>query len=289
MREILFNEALIKSASCYGKLAKLQQEIANSDENYIRLKLDIEKSTGLTFAFCLSFLPLLAESKGKELVIIANSKIIKNMCKIGVIDWKDSIILKDVDISRYLMEKARMIKSSEDIFKLVPEITKEAPVIMDDRLAALFTSKTGEMFNNSLEHSEAKYIVGGKYYKYRKNLYCFSCYDTGVGIPQKVKKYLLDNFDLDVTQKEAFKWAMGKGNSTANLIANFQRIPRGLGMELLKSFVQLNNGAIRICSGDVLYVFNGKGERFYKLNSEFMGTLFEMDIVADNEHKYILK
>ena len=87
----------------------------------------------------------------------------------------------------------------------------------------------------------------------------------------------------------AFKWAMKRGHSTANR-SGYMQVPRGLGLGLLQNFAKTNNGAIRICSGSVLYTYNPqKGDRYYGLQHEFKGTLFEMDIIADNHHRYILK
>lgn len=141
------------------------------------------------------------------------------------------------------------------------------------------------MYNNSLEHSGGQYVIGGKYFKNQKNTYCFSCYDTGIGIPEKVKNSL----DHDISQIEAFKWAMKRGNSTANKERG-SLIPRGLGLDLLRGFAKANDGTIRICSGNVLYKYNPrKGIKYYKLNHKFEGTLFEMDIIADNAHRYVLK
>ena len=289
MKKISFNEALYTSVTSYKRLAKLHQEIVNINDDHILLELNIEKRTGLTFVFCLSLLPLLAKNKGKELEIVANEKLIKLMSKIGAIEHSDGIIPNKSNIASNLMDKTRIIKTSDDIFKLVPEITKEAPVQMNEKLTEIFTSKIGEMYNNSIEHSGAKYVVGGKYYKYQKNLYCFSCYDTGTGIPQKVMKYMFDSYGKRLKQKEAFKWALERGNSTANSATSIPKIPRGLGLGLLKNFASLNGGAIRICSGKILYVYDKDGEEYYELDNEFIGTLFEMDIVADNKRKYIIK
>ena len=182
------------------------------------------------------------------------------------------------DYCQQIKDESNIIQQSNDVFKIVTEITKEAPVKMSDKLSAIFISKIGEMYNNAIEHSEG-IVLGTKYFKLQKNIYNFSCYDTGVGIPQKVIS-TINNIE---SNREAFEWAMTDGNST---IAG---VPRGLGLGLLKSFVQANDGRIRVCSGNILYEYSRKkGKNIIELNNQFYGTLFEMDIISDNDYEYVL-
>ena len=84
-------------------------------------------------------------------------------------------------------------------------------------------------------------------------------------------KFLSDN--------EALVWALAPFNSTVK----GSRIPRGQGLNLLiEKFARTNCGKIRICSGKVLFIYNGEtGIAQYKnLKNSFLGTLFEMDINA---------
>lgn len=284
LKLVVLDVSLISAKPSYDRFAALQQEILTSTEREIELHVNIEKRLGLSFLFCISTLPMLAECYGKNIHIICNSRSRSLFYKSGYIpDLSDT--QDEIDIAPYLKDSLRIITGVESVYKLVREITKDAPVEMSDDLAALFTSKVGEMFNNSLEHSEGKYIIGGKYFKNQKYKYCFACYDTGIGIPQKVIK----NVNANLTEVQAFKWAMRRGNSTANKgVGAF--IPRGLGLDLLQGFAKANEGTIRICSNKVLYTYNQKNKsQYYELDHKFQGTLFEMDIIADNQHIYVLK
>ena len=161
------------------------------------------------------------------------------------------------------MEKScRIIVNQQDIFDIVTDITAQAPVEMNENLSEIFISKVGEMFNNATEHSNAKYIIGAKYFKNKRNIYCFSCYDTGIGIPDKVTSYISST----LSDIEKMRWAMQSGNSTAN--ENW-KIPRGIGLELLIKFAKVNDAVIRLCSGNVLYVYKNNDECY-----TFRRTLF---------------
>ncbi len=276
---IVISESLTAQKPSYDRFAKLQQEIASNTDSQVNLYIEVESRLGYTFLFLISTLPFLAEKYGKKLQIFCNHKSFQLFGKMGFINTNEAFDAKK-NYSPLLRKSAGLICKDEDVFSIVTAITTEAPVEMSDRLEALFISKAGEMYNNAREHSQGV-VLGAKYFRNQKSTYTFACYDTGIGIPQKVmgtKLEILDSLD-------AFKWAMVDGNSTAGHV-----MPRGLGMGLLKSFVFANEGAIRICSGDVLYTYSRKkGESYHRLPYGFYGTLFEMDIIADNERAYILR
>jgi len=275
------------SVPLYRKTANIHNGIRTAEDDVIEIIFDAKGRVGQTFLFFLCTLPFIGEKHGKTLIIRCNQRFITLLKKIGFVDPLSAnieLIPNETDIAPFLKSSAKIITTQESIFSLVTAITKEAPVEMSEELSALFISKVGEMFNNATEHSEAGHVIGAKYFRNQKYTYCFSCYDTGLGIPAKV----IAAIDKKFTHKEAFMWAIKKGNSTANRIET--KIPRGLGLDLLHSFAKANDGAIRICSGKILYTYNKKGgAKYHELEVPFEGTLYEMDIIADNNHKYILK
>lgn len=277
MKQISISDSFTVQKPSYNRFAKIQEEIATCEDQEIKINIDIKNRFGYTFVFLFSTLPYLVEKYNKSLKFFCNKKSFLLLKKLGFIP-KNIIYESGTDYNCLLQRSAIIIKEKQDIFNLVREITYEAPVKMSEELSALFISKAGEMYNNAIEHSQGK-VIGSKYFRNQKGVYCFSCYDTGIGIPAKV----LSSQKGIKTSKDAFKWAMVPGNSTV-----LGDIPRGLGMGLLKSFANANDGTIRICSGNVLYIYKNSEEAYYELNHTFDGTLFEMDIIADNNRKYIL-
>lgn len=274
----MIRESFTAQKPSYDRFAKLQTEIESCQESDISINIDINNRFGYTFLFLFSTLPYLADKYNKNLSFYCNEKNFKLLKKLGFLDDKTKYDEKN-DYCENIKSNTGLITGEEHIFKIVTEITREAPVKMSQELSDIFISKAGEMYNNALEHSGGV-VLGAKYFRNQKNTYCFSCYDTGVGIPANV----LNVNDSIESQEEAFRWAMVDGNSTVK-----SGIPRGIGLGLLKSFVRANDGVIRICSGKVLYTYNKiSGEIYHELSNEFHGTLFEMDIIADNERKYIL-
>lgn len=279
MKKIEITDSYITNKSSFDRFALLQNTIKKCTEVNIHLDICINQRFGFTFVFLFANLIFIAEKFKKNLIITLNEKSFNLLKKIGLL-CKKTTYQKSKNYFHEIMNCINVIDEDIDVFNLVKTITREAPVEMSDDLSALFISKSGEMYNNAKEHSEG-IVVGGKYFKNQKDMYCFACYDNGIGIPTKVRTVKHEiNSDL-----ETFKWAMIDGHSTTS-----GNIPRGLGLGMLKSFARANDGTIRICSGRVLYIYNNRyGEIFHELSNEFIGTLFEMDIIADNNHKYVLK
>ena len=152
------------------------------------------------------------------------------------------------------------------------------PVSTSDELRGEIEFNIGEIFNNAQEHSDAKANgIFGSWFTRARGIYCFSCYDTGVGIPENVNRFIEEHGHRRLSDVTALKWAMKRGNSTSS------RNNPGLGLDLLREFVSLNEGAMRICTGNVLYTLNKDGERYIALDKKFYGTIFEMDIIPDSK------
>jgi len=271
-KKICCNKGFSQGLIAYDRLAQLQNKIVDSAEEEIEIHLLKDGRLGRTFTFLLGCLPLLGKEYGKMVKLYLPPHAMNNA--------------KDMDVYQYYsnpktkLQRFRKIETNEDIFTLVLEIINDVPVNMSDSLQDELISKFGEMYNNAFEHSGTKCIMGGKYFKYDKGKkYCFSCYDTGVGIPKKVKDFL----EKEISDEEALAWALKNGNTTNSGVS------RGLGIHLLLSFAKANNGAIRICTGNVLYTYSNKtGERYEELVNRFHGTLIEMDVIQDKESTYEL-
>ena len=276
--DINFYGALSKGRLAFDRIAGLQQQILHSDDSEVYLYLHATERTGLTFVFLLACMPLMGEDYGKQLYIRTDRKIYQLMKRIHAVEFYNT---ENKNIDRPCF---RRIRNQGDIFRLVTEIGGEAPVQMTEELADIMVSKMGEMYINALDHSEAKTIIGGKYFK-QNSRYCFCCYDSGIGIPQKVRRFLQETRRLtDLSDLGALEWALKLGNSTIRESG----IPRGVGLHTLQSFAKANDGAIRICTGKAFYEFRNGIAKTYALQHSFVGTLFEMDILQDNMHKYIL-
>lgn len=279
-----YQQKFSSGKSAFDNIAELQSKIGSSCDTDIDIHLIGAVRYGKAFIFLIGCLIVLGINFGKKLKIyLPTKRAYKHFISMGIVGYYRE--QKKNCRSFFRLDK------SEDVVKLVEDNIKDAPIQMSDDLKELLVSLIGEVYNNAREHSEAKYVMGGCC-KHRggsggtKRL-CFFCYDTGMGIINSVKDYFgvmnddkYNNYDVN---KKLLKWALVKGNST-------KKPPRGVGLDWLLSFAGLNKGKISICSSDVLFIQNPQGEQhFAKLQNNFEGTFFEMEIVEDSRYKYFLK
>jgi len=268
--QIDFIKPLSWGQAAYDNFASLQEELINFESENIHLTISSQEKLNRTFLFLIMCLYRLCEQCGKELSITVSKKIYQHLDKMSFIQNPQITITRGAELRfKHLGEK-------EDISIISKDIVKGMPVELSPRLYEDMVSKIGEMFNNAIEHSEAPHVFGGRYNKPGKK-YCFACYDTGIGIVEKVRQFKKDK---SLTDEAALSWALAPLNTT---IEN-SSIPRGQGFSLLQNFTSTNRGIIRICTGRVLYTFDSKTGykgHYKKLNHNFSGTLFEMDINTD--------
>ncbi len=282
MRIIDFTVPENNESACYAQIAALQNDIVSAEDNRILVRILSDKEPDRTTMFLLCTLPLLAKRYEKRVHLFLAPNLIELAKKMDIVSFYKSF---DEDAPMEKSDSAfRQLETVEDIFEIVAHITKEAPIKVSDVALDILVSKMGEIYLNARDHSETTWIVGGKYFKSEKT-YCFCCYDAGIGIPQKVNQFLTASGKPPLSGIDALKWAMAEGHSTAPA----DEIPRGAGFQTLHNFARANKGKIRICSGNIHYVFQNGVPMYQKLDSSFVGTMFEMEIIADNKHKYILQ
>lgn len=268
---ITFSENLSKGRIAYDRIAYLQNRVLNSEDDTVHVKIKGEGQLGRTFVFLLGCLYCPANENNKKFIIGLPEKHMKHF--------------KGMDIYQYYKQphakfmRFYKIDNPSDIIELVNGIVAEAPVNFSENNEELLVSRIGEMYNNSLDHSKAENIIAGRYFKSTfgsTKRYCFVCYDSGTGIPENVRQYQKKS-EFELSDEDAINWAFAKGTTTKPIPG----VLRGLGFDLLHKFSEQNHGAIRICSGNVLYEYNSRERGVFKvLNNKFYGTLFEMDILS---------
>lgn len=129
-------------------------------------------------------------------------------------------------------------------------------------------------------HSKSKsgIFVRGQFYPQKQRL-DFTISDAGIGIRENVKRYT----KRKVNSCNAIKWAMTEGHTTKS-----GSHPGGLGLKLLKDFVQLNKGKLQIVSNFGYYEFNADGESCDKMDYSFPGTCVNIEINTEDTSSYYL-
>ena len=233
----------------YDYLAKLQNIIIDCPENRIILDFQNCNFSHAIFTAFIGSLAVWASNFNKDLVYRAR---------------KDSN-----------MDDSKIINYIDTILNL-------APIQLTDSAKELLFKNIYEIFNNSVEHSDAqKGVYSCGHWMPKKKELVFSVYDTGIGIPALVKSKISTEF----TSSQAIDWALTKGNSTKQLKNG---IPRGIGLSDLKDFIKLNKGSFSIISNDIYYSYD-QTDIYQTLGNPIIGTMLSFIIRNDEDHIYFAK
>ena len=151
---------------------------------------------------------------------------------------------------------------------------------MSSGLLKRFRESVFEIFSNAVIHSQTRLGIFscGQYFPKRHWL-DFSVADLGIGIRQNVK----DNMGLDLGPEQAIVWAAQGRNTTKR-----GAIPGGLGLKLLREFIDLNGGCIQIAS-DAGYWRQEEDRTFVaQLSHPFPGTVVSIEIDTSDTQSYVL-
>jgi anti-sigma regulatory factor (Ser/Thr protein kinase) len=138
-----------------------------------------------------------------------------------------------------------------------------------------------ELFGNIFAHSSSSIggLVCGQVFP-KDKIIQIVFYDAGVGIASRVCGYNPD-INSDVA---AIEWALKEGNSTLSS----EHISRGLGLFLIRRFIEVNEGIFRICANRGAVMESKKGREQKILTHPIKGTIIDMRIRIRDDVKYTL-
>lgn len=147
-------------------------------------------------------------------------------------------------------------------------------ISVSDGLADAIMGQIWELFTNAFEHSRSPIGViscGQHLPKCRQLLLTIA--DFGVGIPSNVSSYLGKACSHD----EAMRMAFSRGFTTTN-----SAVPRGMGLDLVKDFVQKANGCLELFSYGGYARVDTSGESYENIGPIFAGTLVQIRLSCDD-------
>lgn len=136
-----------------------------------------------------------------------------------------------------------------------------------------------EMFVNAQIHSETDFIYTCGQFFPNKNKIEFTIVDTGIGFKEKINK----RFNSSLNAMQAIKWAVQDKKTTK------ENISGGIGLAVLKEFVEKNRGKMQIVSNDGFYQYDVEGEFTKQFTGEFPGTIVNLQFRTDDNNNYLLK
>lgn len=191
---------------------------------------------------------------------------------------------KQEDIYRTTIEFERFERTESIAFKEYIEkhfMGKGLPK-MSSPLQKKFRESISELFENAVSHSKTELgiFACGQYFRTGKRL-DFSVADLGLGMRTVVNENTRQN--LDATQ--AIIWATTGDNTTRRRVDGK---PGGLGLKLLKEFINHNKGKIQIVSDNGFWSFYQNNVETGQFEILFPGTVVNIEINSADPYHYFL-
>lgn len=152
---------------------------------------------------------------------------------------------------------------------------------VSDRLKAHIISPVIEAYINVFDHASSPVgvVTYGQYY-HKMKLLKITLVDFGVGIPYNVRTYLEKP---RMSAKNALEWAFQPSSTTKDQT----QFARGVGLKLLKEFIQKNRGKLEVYSDDGYMCVDATHSGAMQHTMGFKGTLVQITLTCDETH-YIL-
>lgn len=160
------------------------------------------------------------------------------------------------------------------------ELPKKELPRMSSGLLRRLQESLYEIFSNAVIHSETQLgiFACGQFFPNRHRL-DFTIVDLGIGIRENVRR----NTGLNFSASRAIAWAMEGKNTTKR-----GRIPGGLGLKLLREFIEKNDGRIQIVSDRGYWEFSDKQIVQSEFSAEFPGTAVNIEFNMMDTKSYRL-
>lgn len=150
---------------------------------------------------------------------------------------------------------------------------------MSEGVKAKIVEAIYEVFVNAQIHSETKFIYTCGQFFPNKNKIEFTIVDTGIGFKGKINK----RFGTNLRAIQAIKWGVEEMKTTKEGISG------GLGLAVLREFVNFNKGKMQIISNEGFYQFDSEGETLNEFLGEFPGTIVNLQFRTDDSNNYSLE
>ena len=188
---------------------------------------------------------------------------------------------RKVDVNQTTIRFQKLTPNDEKYFKayVIGELIgrTELPK-MSETVKAKVAESICEMFVNAQIHSGTKNIYTCGQFFPTKNTIEFTIVDTGIGIKEKVNNF----FNRSLTASQAIRWAVIDTHSTKDVTG-------GIGLALLKEFIEKNEGKMQIVSDSGFYEFGKTGEVSREFRGRFPGTIVNLQFNTNDSYNYYLK
>lgn len=266
----------------FERFSNIQAQIKECPKSEITVDCTATTYISPAFATIFGSLPHFGHFHGKKVKIAYNTNKGKRyISDIGIDKYYNNSPGKPINRRAVPFSAIEWQDYEKNKMQNIDAILSQLPIEINEDERGILISMLGEIFENAKVHSgfqEDKnvkvYYCG--YWSANRDTYIVSISDTGVGISQNVSNYL----NKDISDAEALEWAFGDGNSTQNTAG--LDYSRGIGLNSLEKFINANNGALYVASGNAICSVKNGEKSIKTLGNPLKGTIYVFTINVRN-------
>lgn len=138
-----------------------------------------------------------------------------------------------------------------------------------------------EIYANAIMHGKSKYVYACGEYQEDDKILNMTIVDCGETVAKNVNSFFVSKGKEQVSAAEAIEWAFVSGNTT-------KADTGGLGLAILKEFIDQNQGSLQMVSDTGMLEFNKGTVKKEALNNSFPGTIVNMKFNFADPKKYFM-
>lgn len=139
-----------------------------------------------------------------------------------------------------------------------------------------------EIFANAVSHGGSDYVYccGEVHSRKSKNMLDLTFVNLGFSVVDNVNNYMNGKGLPSLDPCRALDWAFVEGNTT-------KQTTGGLGLSILKQFVEMNEGTIQMISGNAMLEIEAGNHVETLLDRSFPGTIVTVEFNCDDNKTYL--
>lgn len=140
-----------------------------------------------------------------------------------------------------------------------------------------------EIFANAASHGNCRHIYccGEVHTRKGKSMMDMTFVNLGTTVVENVNTYLHARCRALLAPCETLRWAFIKGNTT-------KTIPGGLGLDILKEFIEKNEGTMQMVSGNAMLEIEDNMIADTLLDRYFPGTIVNVEFNCSDQKTYLM-
>lgn len=174
--------------------------------------------------------------------------------------------------------------SSSEFKKYIHEglINKQRFPVHTERAGEKIVESIFEIYANAVMHGNTEYVYSCGEYMTDSHVLEMTIVDCGQTIPGNVKEFFERTNQTFEGDCEAIEWAFVSGNTTKSQTG-------GLGLAIIKDFIELNQGSIQVVSGKGFIEYRGATVERFLMSTPFPGTIVNMKFNFNDNKRYFMK